>query len=161
MAKSSLGTKATLVLDKEKEVMLYPIAGTSYKSRVKANKKGQAIIDTSASGDAAPAKAAEGYGPVSRGYREEIEHWAWCIQQGDRDNQPRCNGPVALADAAIALTSKLAIDNSRKKGGTWISSSSNQSWFDVDELMPFPKPMATPKPTNKLGLKLKRTVVLT
>ena len=52
-----MGTKATMVLDREKEVMLYPIAGTSYKSRIKANKKGQAIIDTSASGDAAPAKA--------------------------------------------------------------------------------------------------------
>ena len=125
-----MGTKATLVLDKEKEVMLYPIAGTSYKSRVKANKKGQAIIDTSASGDAAPAKAAEGYGPVSRGYREEIEHWAWCIQQGDQDNQPRCNGPVALADAAIALTAKLAIDNSQKKGGHGFIQFQPE-WFDV------------------------------
>ena len=127
-----LGTKATLVLDREKEVMLYPIAGTSYKSRVKANKKGQAIIDTSASGDAAPAKAAEGYGPVSRGYREEIEHWAWCIQQGDLDNQPRCNGPVALADATIALTSKLAIDNSRKKGGNGFIQFQPE-WFEVGE----------------------------
>ena len=32
-----MGTKATMVLDREKEVMLYPIAGTSYESRVKAN----------------------------------------------------------------------------------------------------------------------------
>ena len=126
-----MGTKATLVLDREKEVMLYPIKGTSYKSRVKANKKGQAIIDTSASGDAAPAKAAEGYGPVSRGYREEIEHWAWCIQQGDLDNQPRCNGPVALADATIALTSKIAIDNSRKKGGHGFIQFQPE-WFEVD-----------------------------
>ena len=126
-----MGTKATLVLDREKEVMLYPNKGTSYKSRVKANSKGQAIIDTSASGDAAPAKAAEGYGPVSRGYREEIEHWAWCIQQGDLGNQPRCNGPVALADAAIALTSKIAIDNSRKKGGHGFIQFQPE-WFEVD-----------------------------
>ena len=126
-----MGTKATMVLDREKEVMLYPIAGTSYKSRIKANKKGQAIIDTSASGDAAPAKAAEGYGPVSRGYREEIEHWAWCIQQGDLGNQPRCDGPVALADATIALTAKIAIDNSQKKGGHGFIQF-QPGWFEVD-----------------------------
>jgi predicted dehydrogenase len=124
-----LGTKATMVLDREKEVMLYPIAGTSYKSRVKKSKAGAAVIDTSASGDAAPAKAAESYGPVSRGYREEIEHWTWCIQQKDPSNQPRCNGPVALADATIALTAKLAIDNSRKPGGHGFIQF-QPDWFD-------------------------------
>ncbi|MDG1874502.1 MAG: Gfo/Idh/MocA family oxidoreductase [Mariniblastus sp.] len=123
-----LGTKGTLVLDREKEVMLYPIAGTSYKARVK--KKGaSAILDTSASGDAAPAKAAEGTGPVSRGYREEIEHWAWCISTGDPVNQPRCNGPVALADAVIALTAKQAIANSQKPGGNGFIQF-QPGWFD-------------------------------
>jgi len=125
-----LGTKGTLVLDREKEVMLYPIKGTSYKARVK--KKGaSAILDTSASGDAAPAKAAEGGGPVSRGYREQIEHWAWCISTGDFvENQPRCNGPVALADAVIALTAKQAIANSQKKGGNGYIEF-QPGWFDV------------------------------
>lgn len=127
-----LGTKGTLVLDREKEVMLYPIAGTSYKARVK--KKGDsAILDTSASGDAAPAKTAEGGGPVSRGYKEEIEHWAWCISTGAKnfaENQPRCNGPVALADAVIALTAKQAIANSQKKGGNGFIEF-QPGWFDV------------------------------
>ena len=127
-----MGTKSTLVLDREKEVMLYPIQGTSYKSRVKTNKGGQPIIDTSASGDAAPAKTAEGYGPVSRGYREEIEHWAWCIQQGDPRNQPRCNGPVALADAVLALTARQAIQNSQKPGGHGFIQFKPE-WFDVNE----------------------------
>ena len=125
-----LGTKGTLVLDREKEAMLYPIAGTSYKARVK--KKGaSAILDTSASGDAAPAKAAESGGPVSRGYREEIEHWAWCISTGELENQPRCNGPVALADAVIALTAKQAIANSQKPGGTGFIQF-QPGWFEVD-----------------------------
>lgn len=125
-----LGTKGTLVLDREKEVMLYPIAGTSYKSRVK--KKGaSAVLDTSASGDAAPAKAAEGTGPVSRGYREEIEHWAWCISTDDWSNQPRCNGPVALADAVIALAAKQAIGNSQKPGGHGFMQF-QPGWFNVD-----------------------------
>ena len=95
-------------------------------------KKGaSAILDTSASGDAAPAKAAQGTGPVSRGYREEIEHWAWCISTGDRQNQPRCNGPVALADAVIALTAKQAIANSQKPGGNGFIQF-QPGWFEVD-----------------------------
>ncbi len=124
-----MGTKGTLVLDKEAEVMLYPSQGTSYKARVKA-KDGTAALDTSASGDAAPAKAAEGGGPVSRGYREEIEHWAWCVSTGDRGNQPRCNGPVALGDAVIALTAKQAIANSQKKGGHGFIQFQPE-WFDA------------------------------
>lgn len=107
-----MGTKGTLVLDREKEVMLYPIAGTYAKAGVKA-KGDSVVLDTSASGDAAPAKTAEGNGPVSRGYKEEIEHWAWCISENDFGNQTRCNGEVALGDAVIALTAKQAIKNSQ------------------------------------------------
>lgn len=125
-----MGTKGTLVLDREKEVMLYPLAGTSAKAGVK--KKGSgAVLDTSASGDAAPAKTAEGYGPVSRGYREEMEHWAWCISQGDYGNQPRCNGPLALADAVIALSAKQAIQNSQRPGGNGFLQF-QPGWFEVD-----------------------------
>jgi len=112
-----MGTKGTLVLEKEKEALLYPIKGTTFKARVKKKKGSDAVVlDTSASGDAAPAKAAEGPA-VSRGYREEIEHWAWCVSTGDWGNQVRCNGPVALADAVIALTAKQAMTNSQKPGG--------------------------------------------
>jgi predicted dehydrogenase len=125
-----MGTKGTLVLDREKEALLYPIQGTSYKARVK--KKGaSAVLDTSASGDAAPAKTAEGSGPVSRGYREEIEHWAWCISTGDYANQPRCNGPVALADAVIALTAKQAIQQSQTANGSGYIRFQPE-WFDVN-----------------------------
>ena len=125
-----MGSKGTLVLDKETEVMLYPRQGTSYKAGVKA-KGGSAALDTSASGDAAPAQAAEGYGPVSRGYREEIEHWAWCISTNDWSNQPRCNGPVALADAVIALTTKQAIANSQKPNSHGFIQFQPE-WFDVN-----------------------------
>ncbi len=125
-----MGTKGTLVLDREKEALLYPIKGTSYKARVK-KKDGNVALDTSASGDAAPAKAAQGAGWVSRGYREEIEHWAWCISTGDYSNQPRCNGPVALADAVIALTAKMAIQNSQRPGGNGYIQFQPQ-WFDVN-----------------------------
>ena len=51
---------------------------------------------------------------VSRGYREEIEHWAWCIKNPDPRINPSALPKVALADAVIALTSNIAM----KKGGT-------------------------------------------
>jgi hypothetical protein len=125
-----LGSKGTLVLDREQEVLLFPLSGTQAKAGVKQKSSGP-VLDTAASGDAAPAKAAEGTGPVSRGYREEIEHWAWCISTGDYANQPRCNGPVALADAVVALTVKLAIaDSKRPNGSGYIQF--QPDWFDIN-----------------------------
>ncbi len=59
-------------------------------------------------GGAAVAQAADG-GHTSRGYREEIEHWAWCIRNPAPEHKPRCTPEVALGDAVIALTSNLAI----------------------------------------------------
>ena len=52
------------------------------------------------------------------------------ISTGDLENQPRCNGPVALADAVIALTAKQAIANSQKKGGNG-HIEFQPGWFDV------------------------------
>ena len=126
-----MGTKGTLVLDREKEVMLYPISGTSAKAGVKA-KGDSVVLDTSASGDAAPAKTAEGSGPVSRGYREEIEHWAWCISTGDFGNQSRCNGKVALGDAVIALAAKQAIKNSQNPNIGHGHIKFEHGWFEID-----------------------------
>jgi hypothetical protein len=57
----------------------------------------------------------------SRGYREELEHFAYCIRHGnpkdyhgDSEHQPRCRGEVAMADAIIALTSNLAMRQNRR-----------------------------------------------
>lgn len=124
-----MGSKGTLVLDKEKDVLLYSDKGPNWKAGVK--KKGSvAVLDTTTSTDAAPAKAAQS-GPVSRGYKEEIEHWAWCISTGDWGNQPRCNGPVALADATIALTARQAIKNSQKKNSHGFIQF-QEEWFEVE-----------------------------
>jgi predicted dehydrogenase len=122
-----MGTKGTLVLDKELEAMLYQTGPTYAKAGVK--KEGSsAVLDTSASWDPSLAKAAEGP-KVSRGYKEEIEHWAWCISQGDWANQPRCDGSVGLADAVMALVSRQAIQNSNKRGGHGFVAF-DPKWFD-------------------------------
>jgi hypothetical protein len=84
------------------------------------------VIDTTATtGALEPAKALAtgqaslGSGPPSRGYREEMEHFAYCIRMHGQAKtpeekrqwrfEPRCHGRVAMADAIIALTSNLAM----------------------------------------------------
>lgn len=125
-----LGTKGTLVIEREKEVMLYKNSDTSSKVAVK-DDKGGPTMDTSYSGEApaAVAKAADS-GPVSRGYTEEIEHWSWCIRNRDPENQPRCKPEVALGDAVIALTCNVAMKNGRAGKGGFIEF--KEEWFDVD-----------------------------
>ncbi len=125
-----MGTKGTLVLETEKEVMIYAGSNTSTRAGVKKDAKGGAALDTSASGDTGPAKAAEAAGPVSRGYQEQIEHWAWCISTGDWGNQPRCSPSVALADAVIALTTKVAMANNKKPSGSGYLAF-DPAWFDM------------------------------
>lgn len=126
-----MGTKGTLVLDREKEVMIYPRASTQTRVGVKVDGKKRASLDTTASGDPSAAKTAEASGPVSRGYKEEIEHWAWCISNGFDSAALRCNPKVALGDAVIALTTKVAMWNNKQKDGHGFVQF-NEAWFDID-----------------------------
>ncbi len=85
-------------------------------------------MDTQASpgagGGHAAAQGAAAIGPdVSRGYREELEHWAWCIRNPDPNNKPRCRPEVALGDAVIALTTNIAA----RKG---LRINFKEEWFD-------------------------------
>ncbi len=78
------------------------------------DKKKYLDIDISDDGD--PLSAAIGlqatYGDVSRGYCEEIEHWAFCIRENPEADHskpmPRCYPEIALADAVIALTTNIS-----------------------------------------------------
>lgn len=127
-----MGTKGTLVLKQEKEVMLYKTSSTSSRVSIKDDKGGPSM-DTQASGEmAAVAKAAEG--PVSRGYTEEIEHWAWCIRNGDGKDaavQPRCKPEVALGDAVIALTTNVALKKAAKGEGGFVKF--EDDWYDLNK----------------------------
>jgi predicted dehydrogenase len=125
-----MGTKGTLVLDKETDVLLYRNSDTSSKVGVKKEAGGYAL-DTSASGDySAPIAQAAASGPVSRGYREEIEHWAYCIRNPDPDNQPRCYPEVAMGDAVIALGANVALKNQQAGKGGYLQY--KEEWFDID-----------------------------
>ena len=123
-----MGTKGTLVLEREQEVMLFSNSvPTATSVTVSKDKKGGPTLDTTQSGGGEAAaigkKALEG--PVSRGYTEELEHWAWCIRNPDSNNQPRCRPKVALGDAVIALTTNIAIRENRHI-------EFKKEWFDID-----------------------------
>lgn len=123
-----MGTAGTLVLEREQEVMLYKGSSTAANVTVtKASGSAGPSLSTTESVDkpAVAAGAAGISGPVSRGYTEEIEHWAWCIRNPEADNKPRCHPKVALADAVIALTTNLAIRNNQRIDF-------KKEWFEID-----------------------------
>jgi predicted dehydrogenase len=124
-----MGSKGTLLLEREQEVLLFKESDTSTKVGVKEDKGGP-TMDTQASGKGPSlAKAAADSGPVSRGYTEEIEHWAWCIRNKAPD-QPRCRAEIALGDAVIALASNVAIENSLKGKGGYLQF--KEEWYDIN-----------------------------
>jgi hypothetical protein len=126
-----MGDKGTLVLLQEKDVMLYKDAETKTTVGVVTDaKSGKPALDTTESGSAAAAvgKLALESGPPSRGYTEEIEHWAWCIRNRSPENLPKCHPKVALGDAVIALTTNIAIRNPAEKSRIVF----DHAWFDID-----------------------------
>ncbi|XZE51765.1 Gfo/Idh/MocA family protein [Planctomycetaceae bacterium SH139] len=126
-----LGTKGTLILDKETDVYLYRDSNTSAKVGVSQQPGGGYALDTSASGDyASPLAQAADAGPVSRGYREEIEHWAYCIRNPDPNNRVRCYPEVAMGDAVIALGTNVALKNAAEGKGGYLEF--KEEWFEVN-----------------------------
>ena len=127
-----MGSKGTLVLEREKDVMLYK-NGVSADTKLSVKKGADGpTMDTQASGGASKAAAVANTttaGPVSRGYTEEIEHWAACIRNPAPENKPKCHPEVAMADAVIALTARLAMQRSNKGKGGYVEF--KEEWFDV------------------------------
>lgn len=121
------GTEGTLIVERELEAYLYRTHEVSSKIRVSGTKD-RPQLEIWSEGD--PTSAAIGQHAlltVTRGYTEELEHWAWCIrrnpQASDPQIQPRCHPEVALGDAVIALTANLAA-----RQGTRIDF--RPEWFD-------------------------------
>jgi predicted dehydrogenase len=120
-----MGTKGTLILEQEQDAMLFKGSATTTRIEVTPTGKGKAAMDTYETGGGAAVAQAATAGNTSRGYREEIEHWAWCIKNPAPEHKPRCTPEVAMADAIIALASNLAI-----KKGERIEFV--DAWFEVD-----------------------------
>ena len=132
-----MGNHGTMIVSKEAEIMLYPEGpGTGRSTNVTVTKeKGLTVLDSSAStggpeqNAVAAGKKSLGEAPVSRGYREEMEDFAYCVRmwnQADKKDRrlPRCHGRVAMADAIIALTSNQAMHKNERIGF-------KHEWFDA------------------------------
>jgi predicted dehydrogenase len=133
-----MGTKGTLVVQTESEVMLYPpsAGGRSTSVTVTTQPSGQPALDSWGSVPA-PGAAGASAGPrpsgtavYSRGYREEMEHMAYCIRMRDQgmdrdreDLRPRCHGRAAMADAIIALGANRAFQSQHREAfdETWFA----------------------------------------
>jgi predicted dehydrogenase len=125
-----MGTKGTLILEQERDALLYKDAAKDTRVTVAKAKDGTPTLDTTESGGGGGGAAAAGGGagaPPSRGYTEEMEHWAWCIRNPAPENQPRCKPEVAIADAVIALVSNIALANPQTQPRIEFK----PQWFDI------------------------------
>lgn len=137
-----MGSRGTMVVERESDVMLYrepepgkPTSGGKDTlvtiSTGGGGKPAMEATSTWGAGGAAAgavvkqAGAAEWDTPV-RGYRTEMEHFAYCVRKWDKgigwekkdgkyvQDTPRCDGEVAMADAILALTANMAMDAGAK-----------------------------------------------
>ena len=139
-----------MIVEGEQDVYLYKEPGKGGEDARSTN-----IAVTTSSGSGAPALSstatyaagpatvvktgnASGWGDVSRGYREEMEHFAYCVRRWDKkkgyeknkdgkyvQELPRCHGEVAMADAILALTSNMAMRGEQRIPF-------ELEWFDSD-----------------------------
>ena len=125
------GSRGTLIMKAEKEALLYKEAGPSGGGGpdqrlwvVNAGDAGGPALDSyettapSAAGSAAASTLPE---DISRGYREEMEHFCYLIREQAGDYYPggepvspedgglRCNGEIAMADAVMAHCANMAM----------------------------------------------------
>lgn len=113
------GSRGTIVMKTEKEALLYKEpskespGGFEQRIWVVNSQEGGSVLDSYETGAPSGATSAAGAAEkVSRGYREEMEHFCYCIRSGE--NKLRCPGRVAMADAIMALTANLAMKHKKR-----------------------------------------------
>ncbi len=149
-----MGTRGTMIVERESTVMLYPEKNPAAKGgpsdaramtvTVDAKGTGKPALDSSSTWGPAVSSGQAGAGPVggspggvvSRGYREEIEDFAFCVRQWQKgldytkQRLPRCNDEVALADAVIALTANRAMRGTKENKNQPERVEFKDAWFD-------------------------------
>ncbi|HAY79262.1 MAG TPA: gfo/Idh/MocA family oxidoreductase, partial [Planctomycetaceae bacterium] len=116
------GSRGTMIMKTEKEALLYKEAsatsGGGLDQRlwvIEGTKGGGPVLDSyeTSAPTAAAAMASDEMGPkISRGYREEMEHFCYCIRTNK--DELRCNGVVAMGDAIMAMTANLAMQHKQR-----------------------------------------------
>ena len=129
------GSRGTLIMKEELETILFKEAsagskgGLDQRLYVLNGSDGQPVMSASASLGPSKAAAVADVGKVSRGYTEEMEHFAYCIRTKNfgsiKEGGLRCPGEQGMKDAIMALTSNLAMKHKKRI-------EFKDSWFDVD-----------------------------
>ncbi len=162
-----MGTKGTMYLDKEADVFLWrekdktkkgDTGGRDVKVTVSAGGAGKPAMESTSTwggggGAASTGKAAgaSGWDSAVRGYRTELEHFAYCLRKWQEmgkpvsyekddkghglkyaDIMPRCHGEVAMGDAIMALTANMAME--KKERIVF-----EDDWFNADKLDAVPE----------------------
>lgn len=150
-----MGSRGSMVVEQEQSIYLYTERDPNKKATdarstevsVTTGPGGKPAMEASstwgpgagppAAGGGAPAAGGPG-AAVSRGYKEEMEDFAYCLREWDaklgyekdpagrfKQRLPRCHGEVAMADAIIALTANLSMKSRQRI-------EFNENWFKGD-----------------------------
>jgi len=178
------GTRGTMIVEKEASVMLYPETNPNAPgagparattATVETKGSGKTVLEASSTWGAAVAPVGgPGAGPtggspggvVSRGYKEEMEDFAFCVRHWDSkvgyakndkgeylQRLPKCHGEVAMVDAIIALTANRAMrgpeltesEKKEKKRRKPERVEFKPEWFDPKNLAALPDADTVPK----------------
>ena len=164
-----MGSRGTLIVEGEQQVMLFkekePVGASKDDKGPKATNVSVTTVGVAtptlgagstwggpapAAAGSTPAAGSPTPGAISRGYKEEMEDFAYCIRQWDeklgyaklaegekpvegrkedrfkyKQMLPRCHGEVAMADAILALTANLAMKNRKRIDF-------DEAWFSAD-----------------------------
>jgi predicted dehydrogenase len=137
-----MGSRGTMIIEEERDVFLFKepepgkagTGGRDTKVTVSGAGGGKPAMEASSTWGGAAGSAisktatnAPVWDSAVRGYRTEMEHFAYCLRKWqelkqtvnyDKDEQghlkhediiPRCHGEVAMADAILALTANMAM----------------------------------------------------
>jgi predicted dehydrogenase len=123
-----MGSQGNLIVLREQDAMLFKeFEPKTTAISVTATEKGEPTLTSMPSPgytqEAALAQTSRG-ASVSRGYREEMEHFAYCVRHRDPQNRPRCGPEVALPDAVIALAANVAMRTGKRI-------EFQDSWYDI------------------------------
>jgi predicted dehydrogenase len=144
------GTRGSMIVEAEQNVYMFTEkdpnkkwTGTPKATTATVTTGSKPVLEAgpTTGGPAAATTVAGGSNaPISRGYREEMEDFAYCVKlwnesKADR-RRPRCHGEVAMADAIVALTANVAMKNRQRI-------EFDDAWFD-------PKAPAVPDGDLKL-----------
>ncbi len=149
-----MGSRGTMIVEGEQNVYLFKEKDPTKKAETDARAT-NVTVTTAGGGKPAMDSTSTWGGPAgaivkgtatatatSRGYREEMEHFAFCLRElkgadpyttdsnGDytlnkEKRLPKCHGEVAMVDAILALTANMAMDQR-----TRISYEDNWNWFN-------------------------------